>query len=149
MRVMIGNTVSEAVDYAQEAMIRTYAVYALAQQKGISDGPKDVEAYIQQNILDPFAEADNSGELDAAAEEAGTTFEDSVWAYYDSYRWQYILSQIPDYKGDEDLEQYEEAFKKTDSGKELEKVLDVCKEMFCEGEDDETRLKAAAIYFVE
>ena len=145
-----GMTQDAAIEQAETYLISEQAVLWKAGQDGIRVTDREVKAYIQENIISKVAQEADYDTVSKACEKEGITFEDTIWAYTDSYRMDLIAEKagIKDY---EEMENYKleavEQFKASDGYASYQAVLDACAQLIRDNVTDKETLKAAEIYY--
>ncbi len=145
-----GMTQQEALDNAEELLIEEQAVFWCAEQDGCMVTDKEAKIYIKENVLDQLKETEEYARVNAACQKEGITYDDTVWAYEDSYKVDCIASNagVGSY---EELEQFKadavERFRDSGEYDRYQAVLDVCRSLIEQNVTDRETLKAADIYY--
>lgn len=145
-----GMTQAEALDYAEEQLIAEQAVFWRAEKEGISATDTEVEAYIKENVIDQLKAAEEYESVDEMCAEEGITFEDTVWAYKNTYKMEYIAKQsdVEDYEGFQTYtEESVKEYKQSDAYQAFQSVLDTCRKLIEEDVTDKEILKSSDIYY--
>lgn len=144
-----GMTQSEAIANAKDVIIMEQAVFWYGEQAGIPATDKEVKQYIEENVLEEIQASDHYAAVDEACAQEGITFEDTIWAYEDSYKMQYILLEA----GVESAQEVEfvndliETYSKTEQYAAVQTVLDTCAQLLADHITDKDTLKSADIYY--
>lgn len=143
-----GMTQEEAIANAKEVIVKEQAIFWYGEQAGISATDEEVAAYIQENVLAEIQASDDYETVDAACAKEGITFEDTVWAYEDSYKMQYILIQsgVESDKEVAFVEDIIEDYRETDEYAALAEVLENCGQLIAAGVTDKDTIRDSAIY---
>ena len=145
-----GLTQEEAIAQAVTYLTEEQAVFWRAEQDGIAVSEKDVNAYIQDNIISQVAKEENYDVVSQACEREGITFEDTIWAYKDSYKVD-LIGEKAGVKSYEELESYKEesvkSFKASEAYASYKAVLDVCAQLIRDNVTEKDALKEADIYY--
>lgn len=145
-----GLTLDEALEQAKEVLIQEEAVFWRSKQDGMEVTDADVKKYMQENVIREIAMDENYDNVSRACEKEGITFEDSIWAYENSYKVE-LIGMRAGMKDYEELENYKaEAvaqFKKSKDYAEYQKVLETCDKMIRENVTDKEILKKAEIFY--
>ncbi|MBR4020133.1 MAG: hypothetical protein IKI99_02370 [Firmicutes bacterium] len=145
-----GLTQSEAIVQAEEYLTIEQAVFWRAEQDGITITDKEVKKYIQDNIISKVAQEEDYDVVSKACEKEGITFEDTIWAYEDSYKAD-LIGEKAGVKSYEEMERYKaeavEQFKASDDYAACKVVLDNCARLIRDNITDKETLKAAEIYY--
>ena len=143
-----GMTQEEAIYNAKDVIIKEQAIFWYGEQAGISATADEVDAYIQENVLAEIQATDEYETVDEACAKEGITFEDTVWAYEDSYKMQYILIQsgVESDKEADFVEDIIEDYRKTNEYTVLAEVLETCGRLIADGVTDKQTIKDSAIY---
>ena len=145
-----GLTQDEALTQAEQYLIEEQAVFWRAEQDGIELGGEEVKKYIQQNIISKVAQEEDYDTVSKACEQEGITFEDTIWAYEDSYKVD-LIGEKAGIKSYEEMESYKEEavkqFEASDAYASYKEVLDTCAQLIRDNVTDKETLKAAEIYY--
>ena len=145
-----GLTQEEAISLAEEYLIREEAVFWQAKEDGIVPTDEEVKVYVRENVIEEVAQEENYDLVSEACEKEGITFEDTIWAYENSYKVDLIGEKagITNY---EDMADYQDeavkAYKNSDAYKAYEDVLHHCAQLVRDNVTDKETLKAAEIYY--
>lgn len=145
-----GLTQEAAITQAETYLISEQAVLWKAGQEGIHVTDKEVKSYIQENIISKVVQEEDYDAVSKVCEKEGITFEDTIWAYEDSYKMDLIAEKagIKDY---EEMEAYKleavEQFKASDAYVSCQAVLDTCAQLIRDNVTDKETLKKAEIYY--
>jgi len=116
----------------------------------VSRQGQEIKSYIQENIISKVAQEEDYDTVSKVCEKEGITFEDTIWAYEDSYKMDLIAEKagIKDY---EEMETYKveaiEQFQASDAYVSCQVVLDNCAQLIRDNVTDKETLKAAEIYY--
>ena len=145
-----GLTQSQAMEQAIEYLIEEQAVFWRAEQDGIKVTEDEVTSYIQENIISKVAKEEDYAAVSKACEQEGITFEDTIWAYQDSYKVD-LIGERAGLKSYEELEKYKEEaverYKNSEDYTEYMTVLDNCAQLIRDNVTDKETLKKAEIYY--
>ena len=145
-----GLTQSQAIEQAIEYLIEEQAVFWRAEQDGIKVTEDEVTSYIQENIISKVAKEEDYAAVSKACEQEGITFEDTIWAYQDSYKVD-LIGERAGLKSYEELEKYKEEaverYKNSEDNTEYMTVLDNCAQLIRDNVTDKETLKKAEIYY--
>lgn len=144
-----GMTQTEALENAKMMILQEQAVFWYAEQNDISATEKDVETYIRENVLREIQDNDHYEAVDALCAREGITFEDTVWAYKDSYKKNYILNKagVNAQTQAEFIEKVIEQYCQTEAYTALMQILDNCAELIAENITDKETIKSSEIFF--
>lgn len=145
-----GLTQRQAIEQAMEYLIEEQAVFWRAEQDGIKVTADEVKSYIQENIISKVAKEEDYAAVSKACEQEGITFEDTIWAYQDSYKVD-LIGERAGLKSYEELEKYKEEaverYKNSEDYTEYTTVLDNCAQLIRDNVTDKETLKKAEIYY--
>ncbi len=145
-----GLTQTEALEQAAEYLIEEEAVFWRAAQDNILPGDAEVKQYIQENIISKVAQEENYDAVSKACAKEGITFEDTIWAYENSYKVD-LIGEKAGLKSYDELEKYKtesvEQFKASAAYGAYKQVLDCCSQLIRDNVTDKETLKAADIYY--
>ena len=145
-----GLTQRQAIEQAIEYLIEEQAVFWRAEQDGIKVTADEVKSYIQENIISKVAKEEDYAAVSKACEQEGITFEDTIWAYQDSYKVD-LIGERAGLKSYEELEKYKEEaverYKNSEDYTEYMTVLDNCAQLIRDNVTDKETLKKAEIYY--
>ena len=145
-----GLTQEEAIKQAEEILTAEQAVFWRAEQDGIKVSDDEVKQYIQENIISKVASEADYDTVSKVCEQEGITFEDTIWAYENSYKVDFIGEKagISSY---EEMESYKEEsverFQASDAYGAYQTVLDNCVKLIRDNVTDKRTLKEADIYY--
>ena len=144
-----GMTQEEALDNAEKVLIEEQSVFWHAEEKGIIVMEADVETYIRENVIDQLKQSDGYELADEACRKEGISFEDSVWAYKNSYKMEYVASLLG-INGYEDFQVYKEeavkAYRETQDYTDFQRILRNCRKLIEEDITDKDVIQAEDIY---
>ena len=145
-----GLTQEEAIAQAEEYLTIEQAVFWRAAQDGINVTGQDVKSYIQENIISKIAQEPDYDVVSKACEKEGISFEDTIWAYEDSYKTD-LIGETAGVKSYDEMETYKvesvERFKASDEYAAYRAVLDNCARFIRDNVTDKKILKEAEIYY--
>lgn len=141
-----GMTKAQALENAEALIVSERALIWYAEENNIKVTDVEVAGYIKNNVINQVREDEAFDKMEEACNKAGITFEDSIWAYEDSYRSAYIISEIPDFNEKLNAEIIEK-FKDSSEYVDIAKIIENCKELIDAGETDIDVLKQEDIYF--
>lgn len=145
-----GLTQEEALAQAEQYLIEEQAVFWRAEQEGIAATDDEVKKYIQQNIISKVVQEEDYATVSKACEQEGITFEDTIWAYEDSYKVD-LIGEKAGIESYEELEKYKEEavkqFEASDAYTSYKNVLDTCAKLIRDNVTDKETLKTADIYY--
>jgi len=144
-----GLTQANALEQAEEYLLEEKAVFWRAEQDGIKVSDQDVKAYIQENIISGIVREPDYDVVSKACEKEGITFEDTIWAYKNSYKVD-LIGELAGIKNYDEIETYKEEsverFKASDEYAAYKAVLDNCAQLIQDNVTDRETLKEAEIY---
>jgi len=143
-----GLTEAEAIESAKAVIIQEQAIFWYGANHGIDAGEDNVADYIEENVLQEIQASETYAAVDAMCAKEGITYEDTVWAYENSYKMQYILIQSGVSSEDEIefVNQIVADYGKTEAYKELVQVLETCAALIADDVTDKEALRNAEIY---
>lgn len=145
-----GLTQTEAIEQAEEYLITEQAVFWYAERNGIIVTDDELKKYIQNNIISKVAEEKDYDTVSKACQEEGISFEDTIWAYENSYKVD-LIGEKSSIKSYEEMEKYKteatEQFKSSDDYVTYKSVLDNCAQLIRDNVTDKETLKKAEIYY--
>lgn len=144
-----GMTKSEALENAKMTILEEQAIFWYAEQNDISATQKEVETYINEYVLDEIQNQESYKAVDSICAKEGITFEDTVWAYKDSYKKNLILTQAGVNAETQDafMNELMENYRQNESYTALMQVLDNCAELIEGNITDKEIIKSSSIYY--
>ncbi len=145
-----GLTQEEAIAQAEKYLIEEQAVFWRAEQDGIKVTDEEVTSYIQKNVISKVVEEEDYDVVSKACEREDITFEDTVWAYKNSYKVD-LIGERAGIENYEDMTGYKEEsverFKSSDAYGPYKEILDACAQLIRDNVTDKESLKEADIYY--
>lgn len=145
-----GLTQDEAIEKAKKYLLEEQAVFWRAEQDGVKISDSSLKSYIQQNIISKVAQEEDYITVSKACEKEGITFEDTIWAYKDSYKVDCIKDTVG-IKSPEQMEEYKKAalerFKESEEYRDYQEVLETCADLIRKNITNQEDLKEADIYY--
>ena len=145
-----GMTLEEALAQAEQVLLEEQAVFWYADQENIQVSAEAVKDYIEENVLKELKASETYEQVDGFCQEEGITFEDTIWAYENSYKMECIAKAA----GVEDAESYAafkeaavDAYKSSDAYMEFQRVVENCRSLIEEDITDKDAICKADIYW--
>lgn len=153
LRTTKGNTITggmskaDAVEEAEYWIILEQAVFWYAEKNGILPTDKEIAEYLNNTIIAEAKEDEGFAQMEKMCNENNLTFADTVWAYENSYRWQYIMEKVsPEYKP-ELLDGIIADYKETSDYEEVLAIVKNCSNLITAGETEIEVLRKSDIFF--
>ena len=145
-----GLTQEEAIEQAEEYLVEEQAVFWRAELDDIIVTDDEVKRYIQENIISKVSSEADYDMVSKACEQEGITFEDTIWAYENSYKMD-LIGEKAGIENYDEMETYKEEsverFKASDAYGAYKAVLDNCAELIRDNVTDKETLREADIYY--
>lgn len=143
--MLTGKEKTDSLDGGTFSILREQAVFWYGKKEGISDTDAEVDQYVKDSIKE-LRSSEEFDLIDQAYRKSGITFEDSIWALRDIYKWQYIMSKVPN--GDDDtLDQVIAQFKQSSDVAKVMGPIRASRKLLKDGVTDLDKIKAADIYY--
>lgn len=144
--ISAGMSKADALADAEYWIVLEQAVFWYADKHDISADDREVAEYINSHI-EKAKQEQGFDQMEEACRKNNLTYSDTVWAYRNSYKWQYIMEKVSEEYKPELLESIIKDYKKTGEYKALLPVLKNCSALIEADETDIKTLKKADIYY--